>query len=433
MFSFRSRILFSLAVLCWGANVLAQNFPIQSQQMAQPRMQQAPMQQQQVQQQQIQTPPFGTQGGTSVYHNPNQIQPAAQPVVPQTPMGTNFGQPANVGQPPVRVATSNLGPPVGQPVPLYSPSEMNPNTQIVQPTPQGIPQGMQHMGRSEPAHRIIPFFLSPEEQRELDEFLARWERYSAAISQYDVNFNLLMFDPTLPGAQPNQPHKRAFGHFKYNANPRRFVYAVEGEWQGERQIKWDDRNSQHIFAEKVIIDDKSVYQYDYNAKTVRQINVPPEMIGKGIADSPLPLIFGAKADDLKRRFSMRIVNIPGRDDVIWLHARPLLPEDQQEFKELEILLDKRTLAAQGLKQWDINDKAYKVFDLRQPQVNPRILGNILDYIKETFTPDTPRGWKREERNWLASPPSIPAMQQPQMGNLPQHPPQRSEVPLYRVQ
>jgi TIGR03009 family protein len=279
----------------------------------------------------------------------------------------------------------------------------------------------------------VPFFLRPEEQRELDEFLARWERYSATINQYDVNFNLLVFDPTLPGAEPNKPHKRAFGHFKYNANPRRFVYAVEGEWQGERQIKWDDRNN-HIFAEKVIIDEKSVHQYDYKAKTVRQINVPPEMIGKGIADSPLPLIFGAKADDLKRRFSMRIVHVPGRDDEIWLHARPLLIEDQQEFKELEILLDKRTLAARGLKQWDINDKAYKVFDLRQPQVNPRIIGNILDYIKDTFTPDTPRGWKREEMNWIAAPqpapPPVPAIQQPQMGNLPQH---RNEMPLYRTQ
>jgi TIGR03009 family protein len=281
--------------------------------------------------------------------------------------------------------------------------------------PQGVPQGMEHMGRAEPANRIIPFFLNPEEQRELDEFLVRWERYSATIQRYDVNFNLLMFDmTTIPGAQSNQPHRRAFGYFKYNSNPRRFLYAVEGEWHGDRQIRRDDRNP-HIFAEKVIIDERSVHQYDYNSQKVRQINIPPEMIG-GIADSPLPLIFGAKADDLKRRFSMRIVPVPGRDDIIWLHARPLLIEDQQEFKELEILIDRRTLTAQGLRQWDINGKAYRVFELRQPQINGPVR-SLLEDIRKWFTADVPRGWTREIVEWdVPSPHPAPSMQQPRIAN-----------------
>ena len=339
----------------------------------------------------------------------------------------------------IRVATSNAAVPVSQgPQILYDPSGANHALQTAQPVAQGVsqgvPQGMEHVGRAEPANRIVPFWLKPEEQRELDQFLALWEEHSVTIKRYDVDFNLFIYDPTIPGAPQDKPYKTAYGYFKYNAEPRRFVYAVEGEWvegewQGRRKIKRDDNN--HVFAEKIIIDDKSVYQYDYTTQTVRITNVPPDMIGKGIADSPLPLIFGAKADDLKRRFSMRIVPIPGRDDVIWLHARPFFIEDQQEFRELEILFNKNTLTALGLKQWDINGKSYRTFELNQPRINPRLFVSALEYIKVTFTPDTPRGWTREEENWVPPPSPAPAVQQPRFADPSQ--PQHGGVPLYRAQ
>jgi len=438
MFSFRTLILFSFAAFCWGVNVSAQTLPFQPPQAGQQlptvqqRVQQVPVQQPQMQVPPIQAPPmqaapvqaplFGApQTGQSVY-DANQSQPIAQPAAPQTQMGMNVGQPMNTGQS-IRVATSNPG----QSVPLYNPSGTNPVPQVLQPPAgqQGIPPGMAHVGRAEPANKVIPFFLSPEEQKILDEFLIRWERYSAAINRYDVNFDLFIYDPTIPGAQPNKAYKIAYGYFKYNANPRRFVYEIEGEWQGDKKIKRDGDKNPQIFAEKVIIDERSVHQYDYNSKTVRQINVPPEMIGKGIADSPLPLIFGAKADELKRRFSMKLENTPS-EEIVRLYARPLLIEDQQEFSELEILLHRNNLTAQALRQWENNGKTYKVFKLQTPTINPRTI-SVLEDIRKWFTADDPRGWKREEMNWTAPSP-IPAVPQPQIAN----PPQNSEVPLYRM-
>jgi TIGR03009 family protein len=413
--------------------------------MQQPRIQQQPIQQQPLQAQQMQMPPFGTQGGTSVYQNlpsQNSPQPTGQSGTPQVAQQPGMQQPG-WQQPVLRVATApSASVPAGQSVPLYAPGVPNQPTQVAQPgtvegIPVVIPQGMTHMGRAEPANRIVPFFLNDAEQRELDEFLARWERYSGDIKRYDVEFNMLAYDPTIPGAVPNVPHQRTFGNFKYIANPMRFVYVIEGEWRNDEKIKRDDGKNQHIFAEKIIINEKSVFKYEYNSKTVYQVNVPPEMIGKGIADSPLPLIFGAKADELKRRFSMKI--IPRQDEAIWLIARPLLVEDQQEFKELEILINRQTLHALGLKQTDINGKAYKVYELRiPPKINDR-LNAIADDLKAHFTPDVPRGWKHDVHDWTApsQPPPASGAAQPQMGNpmppqVPQHTPpqQRNEVPLY---
>lgn len=452
MFSHRFFISFLLAFFFWGAHVPAQivyQQPQQTAQQQQQRIQQIPIQQQPIQQQiqtqpvqtpPVQTPPLGMQGGTSVY-NPHAQQPAVQPGAMQIQPGFNTGQP-NMGQP-MRVAQSNPGIPVGQTVPLYDPSGVNRTPLVVQPPSgpgiqQGVPQGMEHVGHAEPANRIIPFWLEPAEQQELDAFLARWERFSASVNRYDVNFNVFFHDP-IPGKPQDQPNRVAFGYFKYIANPRRFVLHVEGEWQGKEQIKWDEKKNTHVFAEKIIIDEKSVHVYDYKALTVRQINVPPELIGKGIADSPLPLIFGAKADDLRRRFSMKIERFSMQVEntpveMIRLFARPRFIEDQQEFKEIEILLFEKTLTARGLRQWDINGMSYKIYDLQHPAINPKDIFSPLEIVKKWFTPEIPRDWKREEINWVAPlssvpPPGVvPSMPQPQIANPP-----NNAVPPYRLQ
>ena len=342
----------SLIAFCWNANALAQTLPT---------------------------------------HNPPIFNPqAGQPVFQQQP---------------VRVATANPTaqtiPSAGQSIPLYEPAGSNRTSVTIQsgtPTQVPPPSSVPPIPVA-PANRTIPFELNPTEQRELDEFLARWERYSANIRRYDVDFDVFEYDPTIPGTQPNQAHRIAFGHFKYIASPMRFLYAIEGEWRDNKQIKRDGDKNPQIYAEKMIIDEKTVFKYDYNAKTVHQINVPPEMIGKGIADTPLPLIFGAKADELKRRFSMRIEHRP--DDVMMVYARPLLLEDQQEFKEIEVMLEK-DLRARGLKQHDINGKGYRVFHLRSTKINPP-MADILGHIKGWFTPDIPRGWTQEMHHWTPQP------------------------------
>ena len=378
-------VFLAVAVLCWGMNVSAQTMPVQP-------FQPQPMQTQPMQAPPMQAPHYTPPSGSYIYQHPN---------------------------PPMRMAQS---------VPLYDSGGTNRTATALQPgAGQETPQGVVHANRAEPAPRVVPFLLNPGEQRELDEFLARWERISANISRYDVEFDMFEYDPTIPGAVPNQPQRRSFGYFKYIANPRRFLYVIEGEYNKDgKKTKWDDKNP-HINAEKIIIDEKTVSKFDYNAKTVHQVLVPPEMIGKGIADSPLPLIFGARADELKRRFSMKIV--AGQNGMLQLNARPLLIEDQGEFKELEIFLA-QDLRARGLRQWDVNDKTHKTFVLTSVKINDK-LGNIVGDIATIFRPSVPFGWKSEVHRWDPQPPPAPAIPQTQLGN-PAPPPQqfRSEIPLY---
>ncbi|MDR3232328.1 MAG: hypothetical protein LBT46_01440 [Planctomycetaceae bacterium] len=401
---FRSAFVFGLAVLyCHSAVGQTPSQMPTSQQQA---IQRGTMQNAPIQQQPIKVPPLAVvENGRVVY----QRNPAAD----ANPIPAAGVSPVNYPQG-IKTAMTQSGT-----VPLYS----------GQPQAVTVPQEQRvHAGHSEPPQKIVPFFLNLQEQRELDDFLVRWEKYSRDVKRYDVDFYMSTYNFAIPGADPNKPYKITFGYFKYIANPLRFVYHVEGEWKNGGKEKRDGDKNPQIFAEKIIIDEKTVFKYDYNAKTVMQVNVPPEMIGKGIADSPLPLIFGAKADDLKRRFSMKIAPT-ANPDRIWLQAKPLLLEDQQEFSMIEIILDRKTLQAVGLKKYDISAEAYTVYELRSPKVNDR-LSSVLDDLKTWFSPTVEKGWKHEVNDWIAVQPhtALPAQQQ----TVPQQS-QRNDIPLYRVQ
>ncbi len=331
-----------------------------------------------------QTNPLAQQG--SVYGLPAQREPQSQPTyqpqpVAGQPMYVAQGNPPVAGQP-MYVAQGN--PPVaGQSV--YA-AQGNPSVAgqsvgqpAVQPATGPGPEGRQYMGRSAPESRIVPHVLNPAEQKELDEFLVRWEQYSGSVKRYEVEFTSYEYDPVLN--PDNKPAYTTFGMFKYTA-PNRFVYHVEGQWVDGKQVKSGPKE------EKIIIDGNSIFEYSFKAKEVRQYNIAPELLSRGFADSPLPLIFGAKADEMKKRFSMKIVTRDEyKDSQVWLEAKPLLIADQQEFLNLEIRIDKKTLRATALKKDNINGKAYTVYVLNDPMIN-----SPIDFSR-LFQPTTPFGWK----------------------------------------
>ena len=66
----------------------------------------------------------------------------------------------------------------------------------------------------------------------------------------------------------------------------------------------------------------------------------PEMKGKAISDGPLPFVFGAKADQLKRRYWMR--DVTPKEEVgkhIWLEAFPKFQQDAANFQSATIILN----------------------------------------------------------------------------------------------
>lgn len=450
-----------------GQGALRQSAPLSLYQAVQPE------QQQPIRPQTLQTPPKSVQqNGVNVYRqDPNQPNSTYQPPTPKqgffraaappiSPSGTEnrtptpgFGAPYQPG--PVRVASGQpvaqptAGPAYGQPQPTPQPGYYapQPGAQPMPGTPQ--PRPRVHVGRAAPESRVQPYFLNPQEQRELDEFLVRWEKYSDTIKNYEVQFLRHEFEmEKLDGRADlqNTLRRSTFGNFKYCASPSRFFYHVEGEYikdpetgKGVKVFAEKDETGS-IEQEKIIINEKAFYQYDFNGKKVLQVNLPPEVVSGGIAKSPLPLIFGAKAEDMKKRFSMKIVTHPNAQDrEIWLQVRPMTLEDQQEFRELEIRLDKKTLQAVAVTRFEINGTSISRYQLYGAKVNP-ILGNISRWIRDHFVATIPdRDWTHEVVEWTEDMQAETPEPNPAASNRgvaepyrpPNPQPPRNEIPLYQ--
>lgn len=397
-----------------------------------------PGQQQPGQQQQgvpVATQPMA-QYAQDATHQGNMVRVASAQNAPNRAAGTVQGLPPTepvaqpvAGHPPIAAGAVSGQPVAAQPGPAAG--------QAAKPTHT-------HVGRAEPAMRVPPFFLTPEQEKELDEFLLRWEKYSDGIKLYEVEFTAYHYLPDVNGLVSPNATKSTFGSFKYVA-PNRFVYHLEGEWiNGEKVWRNEkDETKRLITEEKIIINEKAFFQYDYVTKTVKQINIPPELARKGIADSPLPLIFGAKAADLKRRFSMSMKIVEQNNEKIaWLFARPLLIEDRQEFCQIELMVNLNTFRVGALQKYDINGKERTVYVLQQPKINPP-LGPAIEKWKQLFTATIQPGWKHEVEDMtaLASPQDAPSpaparsvpqpqVAGPQPGAVPNN---NNTIPLYTPQ
>jgi len=88
----------------------------------------------------------------------------------------------------------------------------------------------------------------------------------------------------------------------------------------------------------MVADGKYLWEYQYQTKVARVLQLPKE----GIGDSPaMALLFGMKAADAKKRFDFSIdVDDDARHNENYLHITiyPKLKEDAQEFKKAELVL-----------------------------------------------------------------------------------------------
>ena len=355
---------------------------------------------------------------------PNMVQPNQMP-----PRQT---------QPVYSVQPNQMPPTAGQPG--YAAPPANNGVYVATRTVEGATAHPQVAMQVQPQPQVIlpkrfpPFVLTPEQQMELDSVLARWEQYSTKIKRYEAEFDLYHVDPatnSINQVPQDQPTYIAFGVFTYQA-PTRFLYHVQGQWMAKdgkhEKVFFDPQNRPTILSEKTILDETVLYNYDFKAKNVTQHNLPKEYVGRGLADSPLPLIFGAKVEDMKRRFSMRIVTPENEKSTrIHIEAIPLFSEDQQEFKKITIILDTKTLNAIGMKKVDGVTETYSIYSIRNVLINrPRPLGSVVDKI---FDPVVPSGWTRVVEDIPNTTPTPPQAGTPSVIN-PVNASPRNEVPLY---
>ena len=247
-----------------------------------------------------------------------------------------------------------------------------------------------------------PFTLTETQQRLLDQTLLRWEKQSEKVSTYLCDFHRWEIDPAWGPKPHGYTLTQAEGTIRYKAPDR-------GEYEVDKVTRWDKTKATYVAddtaAERWMCDGQDIYEWNRKQRQLKVRPLPDELRGKAIADGPLPFVFGAKADQLKRRYWMRDVTpTEHAGKQIWLEARPKFQQDAANFQRATVVLDEKSfmpvalqLFPPGIAPVAGKPEAYTAFQFMRASVN-----NPLD--KLVFLPPiTPPFWTKV----VVKPPTAP--------------------------
>jgi TIGR03009 family protein len=221
-----------------------------------------------------------------------------------------------------------------------------------------------------------PFRLTPSEEAELDRVLHEWEQRSAKVTLFRCDIVRWEYDPVF-GKGTNGLKRKAVGELKYRA-PDRGLYRVRDEQTGQPLEEWR-------------CDGKAIYEFAYDKKQLIERTLPPELQGKAIANGPLPFVFGAKAETLKKRYYLRLKQPPaGHEEKICIEAYPRFQTDAANFLRAELLLTPDTMMPFALHLVLPNGKSSTDHSFDRIRLNDPI-GIVLGDFE---APRTPVFWKR---------------------------------------
>ena len=262
--------------------------------------------------------------------------------------------------------------------------------------------------------------LAADHQQYLDKVLDVWERRSNDIKVYRCGFQRWEFDSVFG---PATAAKRfSTGMIKY-ASPDKGLFQVQKvlTYQAPAQpgakpkyIELEDDYREHW-----VCDGQSVFEFDAQRKLVVQQILPAEMRGKAIDQGPLPFMFRANADDIRRRYWVRAITPEKvQQKEIWLEAYPRTAEDAGNFLKVHIVIDRQRVLPRGLVIFDRNYRPGKntsrtVFQFNDRDVNFDTSLDLLKVFQRNFyEPAIPRGWRKETRQA----PVRQANREPQQGS-----------------
>ncbi len=251
----------------------------------------------------------------------------------------------------------------------------------------------------------LPPALSPEQQAALDQLLAAWETRNAAVRSWSCTFHKWEYNAWSPADAKGE--RLAFaesnGELKY-ASPDKGLFRVKDtkQWNPETR-RYETRGGDT--GEHWVCNGESIYEFRHSERQLRETKLPPEMRGKAISDGPLPFVFGAKADTLKKRYWMKLVTPPDVRDQIWLEALPRYQVDAANFSKVELILQARDLMPFAIQIYKPGGQDRDVYQF-DPRTN--LIDKGLDMIRDFAKPMTPFGYKYVLEDLQATPPAPPA-------------------------
>jgi len=244
-----------------------------------------------------------------------------------------------------------------------------------------------------------PFKSTPDEEKNVDRLLARWEQWNAGAKTFDCRFKRWIYDKTFGPA--NEPKFVDLGTIKYAA-PDYGLYRLDTAEKDGKEYSIEDARAEHW-----VFDGKSLTECNYVRRQIIEHKLPPDFQGTRLVDGPLtfppaglslvlfgvpanPYPFAAKAKELKKQYYLREITSPAaRHDEIWLEAYPRSPALATVFQKLQLIFRANDMSPYAMKMVQPNGKDYIVYQFFDIAVNsPPTPGD------DPFHPAAPHGWQK---------------------------------------
>lgn len=275
---------------------------------------------------------------------------------------------------------------------------------------------------------------SSQEIAHLDQVLNFWEGSTANIERYSCKFYRWQYNSSdnFVGELAKKAGRdirtvnvsTASGELKY-MSPDKGMFKIDrliklsGQVDSRNQPEYKD--FENVFGEWWLCDGEKVYEYDRSLKKCTQFTMPSELKGEGILESPMPFMFGVKAEKIKARYWVRSLPPPNdaqgrpRGDVFLIEAYPKFQADAINYDHVQIVLDRELFLPISLYKYNtehvdeqgkiLNDNR-EVFEFSDRVKNANLLQKVSDALfrKEFIPSAVPKDWTVEER--VFAPPAM---------------------------
>ncbi len=237
--------------------------------------------------------------------------------------------------------------------------------------------------------------LTQEQLVYLDQVLNIWEQRTAQIKQYQCTVTRWQYDPSIDPASPAVIDK---GILQY-AKPDKGLFRVDDRQTLSKKGPSPEYRKSDKFGDYWVCDGEYLHIRDRNEMKALKVQLPPEQRHNGIHNSPLPFLFGVKADEIKARYWVRPVAPPAGSADVWLEAWPKQLDDAGSYSRVQVVLDSKEVLPKALivflPNWEANSPHREVLEFSDRQQDWNLLNAMKQklFMKEFIETELPSTWQ----------------------------------------
>lgn len=254
--------------------------------------------------------------------------------------------------------------------------------------------------------------LSEGDAAYLDQVLDVWEMKTAEIKQYQCTLSRWQYDPS---TDPTAPKVIDKGTLQY-AKPDKGLFRIDERQVLTKKSPNPEYSKSELYGEYWVCDGEYVHIRDRNKKEAIKMQLAPEQRHQGIHNSPLPFLFGVKADEIKRRYWIRPVPPPAGNNDVWLEAWPKQMDDAGNYSRVQVVLDRNEVLPKALivflPNWEAQFPHREVYEFTERKKDWNVLDAMKQklFMKEFIETNLPSTWKVIVEPYIEPQEAVPAGQ-----------------------